>query len=100
MEIGNTWIIKEYQNKGYNKSVKFELLKFFFEELKFKRIEFKTDLRNLPSRNALKAIGAVEEGILRNHLKTDDNYWRDSVYYSILSDEWIETKNKFFTSYL
>lgn len=100
LEIGNSWLIKDYQGKGFNKAVKYELLKFFFEDVNFKRIEFKTDVRNLPSRRALQSIGAKEEGVLRNHLKLEDNYWRDSVYYSILSEEWSEVKNKYFKNYL
>jgi RimJ/RimL family protein N-acetyltransferase len=52
------------------------------------RVEFKTDQLNERSRQALRRIGAVEEGVLRRHMLTDQGRWRDSVYYSIVADEW------------
>jgi len=50
---------------------------------------------NVPARNALKKIGAVEEGSLRSHTLMTNNRRRDTIYYSILKDEWnaIKTKN-------
>ena len=52
------------------------------------RVEFKTDQLNERSRQALRRIGAVEEGVLRRHMLTDQGRWRDSVYYSIVAEEW------------
>jgi len=52
------------------------------------RVEFKTDRLNERSRQALRRIGAVEEGILRRHMITELGRWRDSVYYSIVAEEW------------
>jgi RimJ/RimL family protein N-acetyltransferase len=52
------------------------------------RVEFKTDRLNERSRQALRRIGAVEEGIFRRHMITELGRWRDSVYYSIVAEEW------------
>jgi N-acetyltransferase len=49
------------------------------------RIQFKTDLRNLPSQKAIERLGAVKEGILRQHMITPEGVIRDSVYYSIIA---------------
>jgi N-acetyltransferase len=55
-------------------------------------VELKTDVINEKSRNALKRIGAKEEGTLRKHQITATGRVRDSVYYSILDDEWTDVK--------
>jgi RimJ/RimL family protein N-acetyltransferase len=55
-------------------------------------VEFKTDVINEKSRNALKRIGATEEGILRRHQITATGRVRDSIYYSVLDIEWASVK--------
>lgn len=92
IEIGWTWISKEFQGKAKNDQVKFLMLKYCFEELNLTRVEFKTDVLNVHARNALKRIGAVEEGILRSHTLMTNNRRRDSIYYSVLKDEWQKLK--------
>lgn len=88
VEIGWTWLGRKYQGKGINDQAKYLLLKYCFEELECERVEFKTDVLNEPARNALKRIGAVEEGVLRSHTLMTHNRRRDTIYYSILKGEW------------
>jgi len=95
-QVGWTWIGKEYQGSGLNKAMKFLILQYGFEELRLNRIELKADERNIRSREAIKRIGAKEEGILRQHMKIHDGYLRNSVFYSILRSEWDEIKRKYF----
>ena len=59
-----------------------------FETLGAIRVEFKTDARNERSQNALRRIGAKEEGTLRKHMLVQGGYQRDSVYFSITDDDW------------
>jgi N-acetyltransferase len=87
-EIGWTWLGKEFQGTGLNKHCKLLLLQYAFEELGFERIEFKTDELNLRSRAALEKIGAKQEGILRSHMLMPGNRRRNSVYFSIIKEEW------------
>jgi RimJ/RimL family protein N-acetyltransferase len=87
-QIGWTWIGKKHQGSGLNKAMKFLILQFGFEELMLNRIELKADERNIRSREAIKGIGATEEGVLRQHMKIHDGYLRNSVFYSILRSEW------------
>ena len=47
---------------------------------------------NQKSRNAILRIGAKEEGTLRRHLLTSTGRVRDTVYFSILDDEWPAAK--------
>jgi RimJ/RimL family protein N-acetyltransferase len=68
------------------------MLKHAFGSWECNRVEFKTDVLNEKSREALKRIGAKEEGILRQHMVTASGRVRDSVYYSILDSEWNDVK--------
>ncbi len=91
-EIGFTWLHPDYQRTGFNTSNKLLLMEHGFESLKLNRIEFKTDSLNTKSREALKGIGATEEGTLRCHMIQPDGRLRHSVYFSVLKDEWPEVK--------
>ena len=93
LEIGGTWYGKAYQRTAVNTEAKYLLLRHAFETLGCIRVQFKTDRRNQRSQRALERIGAVPEGILRNHIITPDGTIRDSVYYSILDREWPGVKS-------
>jgi len=95
IEIGSTWIGKEFQRTGLNRSCKYLLLSFAFDEVGAERIELKTDERNIASRNAIQKIGGQFEGVLRSHTLMYDGFRRNTVYYSILKNEWDKLKNGF-----
>jgi RimJ/RimL family protein N-acetyltransferase len=99
LEIGWTWLHPDFHGTGLNKACKFELLRFAFEDLSANRVEFKTDALNWQSRKAIKKIGATEEGLFRKHLVTSTGRIRDSVYYSIVFDEWPMIKTTIFEEY-
>ncbi len=88
VEIGWTWVGRRWQRSSVNTEAKLLLLTHAFDALDCMRVEFKTDRLNERSRQALRRIGAVEEGILRRHMLTEHGRWRDSVYYSIVAEEW------------
>jgi RimJ/RimL family protein N-acetyltransferase len=88
IEFGWSWIGKEFQGTGVNMHVKFLLSEFAFTILDLERIEAKTDVLNLRARKALIKIGMTEEGILRSHTLMPDGRRRDTIFYSILKDEW------------
>jgi RimJ/RimL family protein N-acetyltransferase len=92
LEIGATWVGRQWQRTAVNTEAKYLLLHHAFEELHVNRVEFKTDVLNEKSRNALLRIGAKEEGILRKHLITQTGRVRDSVYFGIIDSEWPEVK--------
>lgn len=92
LEIGGTWYGLGYQRTAVNSEAKYLLLTHAFETLNAVRVQFKTDLDNLTSQKALERIGAVREGILRNHIIRPNGTLRSSVYYSILADEWLQVK--------
>lgn len=92
LEIGRTWISPLLQGTGFNAECKYHLLSYCFEKLELIRVFFKTDSNNIRSQKALEKIGAKREGILRNHMIREDGTFRHSVYYSIIENEWQETK--------
>lgn len=94
LEIGGTWYGPEFQRTVVNTECKLLLLQHAFEELKAIRVQLKTDLRNERSQRAIERIGAVKEGVLRNHMILPDGRYRDSVFYSILDIEWPAVKSR------
>ncbi len=92
VEIGGTWYGLDYQGTLVNTECKYLLLMHAFEVLGCVRVWFKTDRRNLRSQRAIERLGAVKEGMLRNHMILPDGTLRDSVMYSILPQEWPQVK--------
>lgn len=92
LEIGATWLSPAWQRSGANTEAKLLLLTHVFETLKLIRVVFKTEVLNQQSRQALARIGAVEEGIFRQHLIAASGRRRDMVYFSILDSEWPAVK--------
>jgi len=93
LSIGGTWYAPEFQRTAVNTECKYLMLKYAFEEMKCIRVQIKTDVRNEPSIRAIERLGAVREGVLRNHMILQDGTIRDSVYFSILDREWPDTKS-------
>jgi RimJ/RimL family protein N-acetyltransferase len=92
LEIGWTWLGKEWRRTGANTEAKLLLLTHAFEVMGMRRVEFKTDALNGESRRALLRIGATYEGTFRKHGTAAGGRVRDSVYYSIVDDEWPDVK--------
>jgi len=91
-EIGWTWINPEWQRSYVNTEAKLLMLAHAFEVWECVRVEFKTDVLNEKSRNAILRIGAKQEGVLRRHMITETGRFRDSVYFSIIDSEWEAVK--------
>jgi RimJ/RimL family protein N-acetyltransferase len=87
-QLGYTWYGSAFQRTGLNRHCKLLLCTYVFEEWGLERLEFRADANNAPSIAAMKAIGCVEEGILRNHMPTASGDRRDSIILSILKTEW------------
>ncbi|MGG2087495.1 GNAT family protein [Priestia aryabhattai] len=94
VEIGWTWYHPSVWRTRVNTECKYLLLKYCFEELKLHRVQFKTDVRNNRSREAIKRLGATQEGITRKHMVLPDGYVRDSVIFSVIDDEWPFVKKR------
>ena len=88
VEIGWSWLGREFQRKAFNTEAKLLMLAHAFERMDCIRVELSADALNTKSRTAIARLGAKEEGTLRHHMILPDGRLVDWVYYSILRDEW------------
>lgn len=89
MEIGHTWYARDTWASSVNPSCKLLLFAHGFDALKGNRIELKCDGRNTRSRAAILKLGAQEEGTLRHHMILRDGFVRDTIYFSVVANEWL-----------
>jgi N-acetyltransferase len=94
LEIGWTWYGRAHWRSPVNTEAKLLLLTHAFEDLGMGRVQLKTDHMNHRSQAAIARLGATREGVLRRHLRRHDGTWRDTVYFSILVDEWPAIKDR------
>ena len=87
-EIGSTWYSPDVQGTVVNPECKYLLLKHAFEDWGAIRVQLGTDVKNIHSQRAILKLGAKFEGRLRNHGIRPDGSIRDSMLYSIISQEW------------
>ncbi|MET8350902.1 GNAT family protein [Micromonospora sp. NPDC005206] len=94
VEIGWTWITPSHWGTGANTEAKFMLMRHAFEEHSAGRVAIKTDLRNERSERAIAKLGAVREGVWRNHRLLSTGRYRDSVFYSVIDSEWPQLRER------
>lgn len=99
-EIGWTWYGTEFQGTGLNKACKYELLKFGFENIGFRRIQFSADSENQRSQRAIEKLGAKKEGVFRNNYIDAEGRSKHDVYYSIIQEEWHYLKPMYFKEFV
>lgn len=92
VEIGYTWYAKSFQRTGINTECKYLLLTHAFETLNSIAVEFRTHWHNHASRAAIARLGAKQDGILRNHQRSAEGIYRDTVVFSIIDQEWLTVK--------
>src|SRR5947208_2635294 len=93
VEIGSTFLARDYWRTPANTESKYLFLKHCFETLGCIRVALKTDGRNARSQEAIARLGAVREGTLRKHMNVR-GYQRDTVYFSILDTEWPSVRSR------
>jgi RimJ/RimL family protein N-acetyltransferase len=99
LEIGATWIGREFQGSGLNMNMKFLMLQYAFESLNIEKVEFRIDERNIRSRKSVEKIGGTLEGILRKNVYLLDGYKRNTCCYGILKEEWAAIKERVFEGF-
>ncbi len=88
LEIGWTWYSRRVQRTSINTECKLMLMRHAFETLGCVRVQLRTDARNARSQAAIRRLGAQYEGTFRRSRILWDGYIRDSVFFSVISDEW------------
>ena len=94
LEIGATWLTPAAQRTGANIEAKLLLLTEAFERLRIQKVVFKTETLNEQSQRAIRALGAVEEGIFRRQFISESGRARDMIYFAIFAESWTETKTR------
>lgn len=99
LSIGHTWVGTAFQRTGLNRAAKHLLLCHAFDVLQYERVELETDSRNQKSQEAMRRMGATEEGTLRRHRLTQDNVRRDTVIFSVIRPEWDALRHSVFAEF-
>src|SRR4051812_38224359 len=92
VEIGYTWYAKRWQKSHVNTVCKLLLFAHAFDDLGCKVVGLRTDNFNFASQQAIEALGAKKDGVLRHHAPRRDGTVRDTVMYSVLASEWPDVK--------
>ncbi len=93
-ELGNIWYAPAAQRTKTNTEACYLLLRHCFEDLGYRRMEWKCDARNEPSRKAALRLGFTFEGIFRQHMiiKSEN---RDTTWFAMLDHEWPQIATTF-----
>ncbi|MES1950418.1 GCN5-like N-acetyltransferase [Salinisphaera sp. S4-8] len=86
--IGFTWYAARVRGTAVNSESKYLLLSTLFDENDAIAAAFRTHSLNIASRRAIEALGAKQDGLLRNHRIRADGTLRDTAVYSIIAAEW------------
>lgn len=87
VEIGATWYARSVHGTRVNPAAKLLMFTAAFEA-GANRVELKVDARNARSRAAVLKLGAKQEGVFRRHMVLPSGHVRDTVYYSVIAEEW------------
>lgn len=86
-EIGNVWYTPAAQRTKTNTESVYLLLRYCFDELRYRRIEWKCDTRNRPSGQAALRLGFSHDSVFRKHMLVR-GLNRDTAWFSMLDDHW------------
>jgi RimJ/RimL family protein N-acetyltransferase len=87
IEIGHIWFAPELQRTRQATEAIYLLAKHAFDDLGYRRLEWKCDSRNEPSKRAAERFGFVYEGTFRQHMVVKGRN-RDSAWFSMTDGEW------------
>ena len=94
VEIGYTWYARTWQRTFVNTACKLRLLEHAFDTLGCSVVGWRTDNTNFRSQAAIERLGAKRDGVVRRQALRRDGTLRDTVMYSVTSEEWAETVRK------
>ena len=94
IEVGSILYTPRLQRTAGATEAMYLMARYVFEDLGYRRYEWKCDSRNEPSRRAALRLGFTFEGIFRQHMIVKGQN-RDTAWYSMLDTEWPERKARF-----
>lgn len=87
LEVGNIWYGSASQRTKANTEAALLMLRHAFEDLGYRRVEWKCDALNGRSRAAALRLGFAFEGIFRNHMIVKGHN-RDTAWYAMTDADW------------
>lgn len=81
------WIGAAHTRCGYGGAAVRAIVAFGFKALRLNRIEAACQPENTASRNLLRKVGFLEEGVARQYLQIN-GVWRDHALYAITAADW------------
>lgn len=81
-----------------NRETKLLLMTHAFETLGCILVEFLVHVKNTPSRTAVTALGAQQDGFLRRVIPMKDGTFGDVVVFSVSDTEWPPVKERLLKS--
>ncbi len=90
-ELGTIWYSPVVQKTKVNTEVTYMLLHYLFDELKYRRVEWKCDNQNEASKRAALRLGFVYEGLFRQHMCVKGSN-RDTAWFAMIDSEWPERR--------
>ncbi len=94
IEIGHIWFSPALQRTREATEAIYLLIRHAFDDLGVRRLEWKCDALNQPSRDAAKRFGFVFEGVFRQHFIVKGRN-RDTAWFSIIDKEWPRIRKGF-----
>jgi len=91
-EIGWTWLERSQHGLGLNATIKYLMLRHAFESWRMVRVQLKAAASDRRAQRSIEKLGALREGLLRNHRRLADGRLDDSILYSITDQEWPQVK--------
>lgn len=88
LEIGYTHYAPHVRGTQVNPIAKGLFFESLIERQLANRVQLKTDLRNIASQKAMAKLGLVREGVLRRVVVMPDGHVRDTVYFSLVPEDW------------
>jgi RimJ/RimL family protein N-acetyltransferase len=87
IEIGNIWMAPTLQRTREATEAIYLMIRHAFDDLGVRRLEWKCDALNEPSRAAAKRFGFTFEGIFRQHMIIKGRN-RDTAWFAMLDTDW------------
>ena len=96
IEIGHIWFAPALQRTPTATEAIFLLARHAFDDLGYRRLEWKCDSQNARSRRAAERFGFVYEGVFRQHMVTKGRN-RDTAWFAMTDGDWPLRKSSFET---
>jgi RimJ/RimL family protein N-acetyltransferase len=93
-ELGHIWYSPLAQRTLVNTETTFLLLRYLFDDLGYRRAEWKCDSANEASKRAAQRMGFQPEGVFRKHMIVKGKN-RDTAWFAIIDDDWPEIRANF-----